>query len=115
MTQMIPVSDELYAKLSQAAVGTGQPLDTLIADMLTRGLRQPSQMSSGFTFEYGDPILAVMRANGHLVSPAEYASSLANIPPAGSGEQEALLEEIGIELSDALDTLGLSVADLVAR
>ena len=64
-----------------------------------------------------DPITSIMRANGHLVPSENYAQfvSATSIPPARSSEQDALLEEIGEELSDALDRLGLSIADLVER
>jgi hypothetical protein len=66
---------------------------------------------------YDDPMLALMRANGHLVPCDNYAlfTRAEIVPPAGSPQQEALLEEIATELSDALDQLGLSVANLVER
>jgi hypothetical protein len=64
-----------------------------------------------------DPILSIMRENGHLVPSGRYAlfNQTETVPPAGSAERDALLEEIGAELSDALDQLSLSVADLVER
>lgn len=117
MNHLIPLPDDLYAELAQIADRAGQPLDALVADMLKSGLQQPTHLPGSKKPEQTDPMLDIMRANGHLVPSENYAqfAGATTVPPAGSSEQDALLEEIGEELSDALDHVGLSVAELVER
>jgi hypothetical protein len=58
-----------------------------------------------------------MRERGHLVDPKSYPPypGVADLPLRGSAEEAQLLEEIGDELSDALEQSGLTIVDLIER
>jgi hypothetical protein len=55
-----------------------------------------------------------MRERGHLVDPKSMPPppTFPDMPPYGTPEWDAMLEEIGEELSDAVERSGISLSDL---
>lgn len=114
-TITITVSDEAYEALRSAAQQAHQSPEELVAvAVATRfhTVRNPSVNSSP-----EDPVIAVMRARGHLVDPSTLPPypGVEDLPPKGSPEEAQLLEELGNEASDALERMGVDIADLVER
>ena len=96
------------AGLSPEALAAGVVRQNMAARQLPTPPAQPGE----------DPVLAIMRANGHLEDSAVIAATMPSfddLPPRGSPEEAQLLEEICQELSDALEESGLSITDLVER
>ena len=119
MSHALHLPDEVYEAIAAYAAEHGQTPEEVVSAWAKSATHQVEQEgragSASATSE--DPMIAVMRAYGHLVDPRVYSqpSTLPNVPPYGSAEQAALLEEIGNEASDALEQMGISVADLVEQ
>lgn len=65
-----------------------------------------------------DPLIAFMRARGHLEDPEVIRATMPSfdhLPPPGSPEEAALLEEIAEEFGEAWRATGKSIADLIER
>ena len=114
MSQALQIPDEVYEAIKEYAAQRGQTPEEAVVSWAT-SLRQPAE-SGKDTQPDEDPMIALMRANGHLVDPAAVPPPQAtDLPPYGSEEWTRALEALGQEASDALDRMGTSVADLVER
>ncbi len=125
-TYMVTLSDDDVERLRVAAAARQQTpeeaLQATVEEAIHAGrftismgpvwsLVAPTEPISG-----EDPMTTVMRDRGHLVSaPIFSAPAGVEIPPYGSPEFDAALEEIGDEASDALEQMGLNIIDLVER
>ena len=119
-TLTITLSDDQYEALRAAAAQAGQAPDALAATLIATRFAVPpaaTPATSQAPAPFVDPVLAVMRANGHLVDPTTLPPHplAKELPPPGSPEEERFLQELGEELSDALDESGLSITDLIER
>lgn len=121
-TLTITLADNQYEALRAAAAQAGQAPEALAAALIaTRFAAPPATPSTASTSRvpapFVDPVIAVMRANGHLVDPATLPPHplVKDLPPSGSPEEERFLHELGEELSDALEESGLSITDLIER
>ena len=86
------------------------------AAMLTERLSAASDPTSADAQRVKDNFFALMRAQGYLVDRATKPHpGLVPLPPKGSLEEARLLNEIGDELSNALDRSGMSILDLIDR
>ena len=113
MSHALQIPDEVYQAIKEYAATRGQTPEEAVAAWAT-SLRPAA--SGKDTQPVEDPMIAVMRANGHLVDPAAFPPPRAtDLPPYGSEEWTRALEALGQEASDALDRMGTSVADLVER
>ena len=117
-TITLSLSDAEYEALQTAATQKHQSLEVVAAALIADRLSEtagaplatdPQQAKQNF--------LALMRAQGYLVDPATTKphSAAVQLPPRGSAEEARLLDEIGDELSDALDRSGMSILDLIDR
>lgn len=121
-TITLSISDAEYEALQSAATQTRQSPEDVAAGMIADRLGGTSGATSGATTatdlqQAKQNFLALMRAQGYLVDPAAakpYPASVP-LPPKGSPEEARLLDEIGDELSDALDRSGMSILDLIDR
>jgi hypothetical protein len=118
-TLTITLADDQYEALRAAAAQAGQAPEALAAALIAmRFAATPATpaTSPGPT-PFVDPVIAVMRANGHLVDPATLPPHplARELPPPGSPEEARFLQELGEELSDALEQSGLSITDLIER
>src|SRR5579872_1215339 len=122
-TITITVSDEAYEALQSAAQQAHRSPEALVADAVaTRFHGAPDAGTSHVASEQVktqtdadrqavayqealDRLTAVMRERGHLAEPQGLPTPFATIeiPPEGSPEREQWEEELGNELSDALE------------
>ncbi|MGH2514469.1 MAG: hypothetical protein ACRDHP_02330 [Ktedonobacterales bacterium] len=114
-TITITIPDEAYEALQSAAQRANRSPEELVADAVTTRFHMVQEQSASSPPE--DPVIAVMRARGHLVDPSTLPPypGVADLPPKGSPEEAQLLEELGNEASDALERMGIDIADLVER
>lgn len=113
-TLSITLPDADYEALRAAAERAGVSPEQLAAAAVTQNVAARKLPAAPGE----DPVLAIMRARGHLEDPAVIAATMPSfddLPPRGSPEEAKLLEEIGEELSDALEEMGLTINDLVER
>lgn len=115
-TLSITLPDVEFEALRAAAAREGLSPEELAAAAVKQAVaaKQPPAPSQPGE----DPLIAFMRARGHLEDPEVIKATMPsfnNLPPPGSPEEAALMEEIGEELSDALEQMGLSIADLIER
>jgi hypothetical protein len=116
-TLSIILPDADYETLRAAAARAGLSPEALAAGVVRQNMAA-RQLPTPPAHRGEDPVLAIMRANGHLEDPAVIAATMPtfdDLPPYGSKEEAELLEEIGQELSDALEEMGVSINDLVER
>ena len=116
-TLSITLPDAEFEALRAAAAREGLSPEELAAAAVkpTMAAKQ-SQPASPQPGE--DPLIAFMRARGHLEDPEVIRATMPSfdhLPPPGSPEEAALMEEIGEELSEALEKMGLSITDLIER
>ncbi|HEX6796211.1 MAG TPA: hypothetical protein VF116_00705 [Ktedonobacterales bacterium] len=119
-TLSITLPDAEYEALRAAAARAGLSPEALAAGIVRQNMavRQLPTPATPAARPAEDPVLAIMRARGHLEDPAVIAATMPSfddLPPRGSPEEAKLLEEIGQELSDALEEMGLTINDLVER
>lgn len=116
-TLSITLPDADYEALRAAAERAGVTPEALAAAAVTQNVAarerpaQPAQPGE-------DPVLAIMRARGHLEDPAVIAATMPSfddLPPRGSPEEARLLEEIAEEFGEAWRATGKSLADLIER
>lgn len=114
-TITITLPDDTYEALQNAARDARRSPEELVADTVATRFNTIGNRMENSAKE--DPVLAVMRARGHLVDPHSLPPypGIAELPPQGSLEEAELLEEIGNEASDALERMGIDIADLVER
>ena len=114
-TITITLPDDAYEALQTAAQRANRSPEELVTDAVTAQYSTTENRLESSAQE--DPVLAVMRSRGHLVDPHSLPPYLgvAELPPKGSPEEAQLLEEIGNEASDALERMGIDIADLVER
>jgi hypothetical protein len=123
MSQTITISlpDPDYVALRAAAARANQSPEEFVTATIRERFGahslSPMQPPSSAPRPVEDPVIAMMRARGHLVEPSTLPRDPArlDLPAPGSPEERQLLEEIGREASDALDRIGLHVTDLVER
>jgi len=118
-TLTIHLSDAQYEAVRAAAEQAQQSPEELIAATVAArfGDYGPTGQS---TRPAQDPLIQFMRERGHLVDPRSLPPppQLPDMPSYGTPEWEAMLEEIGEELSDAAERMGIdlgNLADLVER
>ena len=117
-TITITVSDSDYEALQAAAKDAQQsPEELVLATIAGRYHLQAPEQDMTPEQEARESILAQMRANGHLVQFDQGAppSEQSETPSAGSPERMQWEDEIGDDLSQALEESGLSVTDLIER
>lgn len=121
-TLTITLADNQYEALRAAAAQARQAPEALAAALIAARFAAPPAMPSTASTSqvpapFVDPVIAVMRANGHLVDPASILlpKAAADIPLEGSPERAQFERELGEELSDALEQSGLSILDLIER
>ena len=119
-TLSIILPDADYEALRTAAERAGASPEALAAATILRDIaaRQLATPPTPSARPGEDPVLAIMRARGHLEDPAVIAATMPSfddLPPRGSPEEARLLEEIGEELSEAWRATGKSLADLIER
>ena len=115
-TITITVQDDTYDALKSAGEQAHQSPEELAAAAIARQFGAQSVMPTPEQ-QAKDRLLSLMRARGHLTDPRSLPShtEFADLPPAGSQEEAQLLDELGEELSDALEQSGLSILDLIER
>jgi hypothetical protein len=113
----IQLSDAAYQAVRAAAARADRSPEELIAETVTEHFDQSKAGQTERIAASEDPVIRVMRERGHLVDPRAYPAPpmLSDMPPHGSPEEAQMLEEIGHELSDALERTGKSLGDLVER
>jgi hypothetical protein len=120
-TLTITVPDDAYRSLARAAADTSQTPEELAARAVTDRFGRQAQQQPAVpgAAQVRDMVLAVMRASGHLASPAAIVppviATTAELPPADTPERARLEAEIAEELGDAFQQSGLSLLDLVER
>ena len=119
-TLTITMSDEQYEALQAAATRAQRSPEEQAAVTLAERLNESIQLMAGTPDEAERSkamLFAVMRARGHLVDPATLPPypGVDEIPPEGTPERKRFEEELGNELSDALEQSGLSILDLIER
>jgi hypothetical protein len=115
-TLTITMSDEQYEALQAAATRAQRsPEEQATVTLAERLHGLPDGELPGTSKE--DPLIAIMRARGHLVDPTTLPPypGVDEIPPEGTPERKQFEEELGNELSDALEQSGLSILDLIER
>lgn len=118
-TITISLSDADYERLRKAAERANISPEALAADAIAEKYSMEEarkKLASNSERAWEDPAIAIMRANGHLADTCSYPlPPAADLPPYGSPEYKRLLEEIGQELSDAVEQSGKSILDLIER
>jgi hypothetical protein len=115
----IHLTDEQYEAVRAAAERAKQSPEKLVA--ATVAARFGDNGSTGQTTRPAqDPLIQFMRERGHLVDPKDFPPypQPTDMPPYGTPEWDAMLEEIGEELSDAAERMGIdlgNLADLIER
>jgi hypothetical protein len=115
-TLSITLPDAEFEALRAAAAREGLSPEELAAAAVKQSVA--AKQSSASPQHGEDPLIAFMRARGHLEDPEVIKATMPsfdNLPPPGSAEEAALMEEVGEELSDALEKMGLSITDLIER
>jgi len=119
-TYTVHLSDEDVERLRIAANARQQTPDEVLQATVEEAISHftplTSQSAQAGDVRTSDPMIAVMRARGHLVELPEYHPPAGvEIPPYGSPEFDQLLELLAAEASDALERSGLDITDLVER
>ena len=117
-TITITVSDSDYDALQAAAKNARQSPEELIVATIARRYRlQNSAPIASPEQEAREAVLAQMRASGHLVEFGQGTthSKQGETPPADSPKRAQWEDEIGEELSQALEESGLNITDLIER
>lgn len=116
----ISLSDAQYEALQVAAAQAHQTPEELIATTVAERFGGDFQGAATVQTpgqEAKERLLARLREQGLLVNPKTLPPypGAEDLPPRGSPERAQLEEEIGEELSDALESSGLSILDLIER
>lgn len=119
-TLSITLPDADYEALRAAAARAGLSTEALAAGIVRQNMaaRQLPTPNTPAARPAEDPVLAIMRARGHLEDPAVIAATMPSfddLPPRGSPEEAKLLEEIADEFGEAWRATGKSLADLIER
>ncbi len=118
-TLTIHLSDAQYEAIRAAAERAKQSPEELIAATVAARFGDNGPTGPGAR-PAQDPLIQFMRERGHLVDPHSFPPPphLPDMPPYGTPEWDDMLEEIGQELSDAVEAmdgdLG-NLADLIER
>lgn len=119
-TLSIILPDADFEALRTSAERVGVSPEALAAAALMRDVaaqQLPTPSAPSIT-PGEDPVLAIMRARGHLEDPAVIAATMPSfddLPPPGSPEEAQLMEEIADEFGEAWRATGKSLADLIER
>jgi hypothetical protein len=115
----ITLTDGEEAALRAVAAQTGQTIEALVHRAVAA---QYPIFSARFTTQASENerLLALMRARGHLVSEGEALSPEeealeASLPPYGSAEEAALLQQLAGEAGEAFRAAGTTGADAIIR
>lgn len=115
----IHLSEAAYQAVRAAAERARQTPEELIAATVAERYGANGQTGQDAR-PAQDPLIQFMRERGHLVDPRSLPPPphLPDMPPYGTPEWDDMLEEIGEELSDAAERMGVdlgNLADLVER
>jgi len=112
----IHLSDTQYEAVRAAAQQAQQSPEELIA--ATVAARFGDNRPTGQTTRPAhDPLIQFMRERGHLVDPSSFPPPphLPDMPPYGTPEWGAMLEEFDKDMDDEVDWTRVNLADFVER
>ncbi len=110
----IHVSETLLCELAERGARLGKSVEQLAEDAVLERYSAPTGDEEAASALPEDPMLAVLRAQGMLATPHPSARPPSNPAPA-SAAAKALLTQLGDEASDALTSMGQTLADVVER
>jgi hypothetical protein len=115
-TLTIHLSDADYQAVRVAAAQANQTPEELIAATVAERFGANGQTRQD-AWPAPDPLIQFMRERGHLVDPRSFPPppQLPNMPPYGTPEWKAMLEEFDEDTEDEVDWTRINLADFVER